>query len=727
MAEALVHHFDAVSAAALGDDERVSLLGGKGAGLVVMTAAGLPVPQGFTVTTDACRRHLAGAWNAADEEELANAVRRLEAATGKRLGDDGSPLLVSVRSGAVVSMPGMMDTVLDVGMNATVEEGLARLTGDAGFARDTRCRALRSFAEVVLRVPPTLVEECREQSDPEAIAARLAAAGFVVPDEPLEQIRLAVLAVFDSWRSPRAQRYREVEGIDHDLGTAATVQAMVFGNLGPRSGTGVAFTRDPSTGEPGLMGDFLPGAQGEDVVAGDHETLPLAQMVDDWPEQFAQLEQVATSLEQHLRDLVDLEFTIEQEVLWLLQARRGKRSPIAALRCAVDMAEDPDFPLTRAEALARVRHLLDDPPTRPLETMVDADGVVASGLPASPGIATGVLCTDPDEAVERHAAGESVILARRETSPADIHGMAASVGLFTLLGGLVSHAAVVARDWGLPAVVGAAEATVSGEGLRGPGGFVPVGATVTVDGSAGTMRLGAADRTGEVVVPEVEILRRWVRESTTDASASVPVASAAATAAAFPVLHALRIKGMADVPTLAAITGAAADSVGTALHELSSRAEVAHVEARDVWRLTADGRSAHAAALSAEIAGLDLAALPYERFLAANADFKQICTDWQVRDGEPNDHGDAVYDQAVLDRLVALDDAVEPILHEIADTLAWMARYRSRLSAALQRLLDGDPRAFTGVLCDSYHDVWMELHEDLILTQGIDRAAEGSG
>lgn len=727
MADALVHHFDAAPTAALGDEERAALLGGKGAGLVAMTAAGLPVPPGFTVTTAACRRHLDGDWSAADDEELVDALRRLETATGKRLGDATSPLLVSVRSGAVVSMPGMMDTVLDVGMNPAVEEGLARLTGDAGFARDTRRRALRSFAEVVLRVPPELMETCRGLDDPDAIAARLADAGHVVPDDPFEQIRLAVRAVFESWRSQRAQRYREVEGIDHGLGTAATVQAMVFGNLGSRSGTGVAFTRDPSTGEPGLMGDFLPGAQGEDVVAGDHETLPLAQMVTEWPEQYAQLEQMATSLERRLRDLVDLEFTVEQETLWLLQARRGKRSPIAALRCAVDMAEDPEFPLTRAEAVDRVRHLLDDPPTRPVAPTAVAGGVIASGLAASPGVATGVLCTDPDDAVERHAAGEAVILARRETSPADIHGMAASVGLFTLLGGLVSHAAVVARDWGLPAVVGAAEASVSAEGLRGPGGFAPVGSTVTVDGSTGTIRLGAADRTSEIVVPEVEILRRWDRPGVGDVPATEPTTPSTDGARAFAVLHALRIKGMADVATLVSITGADVGTVEGLLTGLASRGEAKHLDARDVWRLTEDGRAAHAVALASEIADRDLSALPYERFLALNSDFKQICTDWQVRRGEPNDHGDAAYDRAVLDRLVALDDDAEPVLDEIADVLDWTVRYRGRLSEALARLFGGDPKAFTGVLCDSYHDVWMELHEDLILTLGIDRAAEGSG
>ena len=725
MAEALVHHFDA--APALGDDERAAMLGGKGAGLVAMTEAGLPVPLGFTATTDACRRHLSGAWTAADDEEIVAAVRRLEAGTGKRLGDPDSPLLVSVRSGAVVSMPGMMDTVLDVGMNATVEDGLARLTGDVIFARDTRCRALRSFAEVVLRGPAELVAECRALEDPEAIAARLAGAGHAVPDDPFEQIRLAVLAVFDSWRSPRAHRYREVEGIDHDLGTAATVQAMVFGNLGRRSGTGVAFTRDPSTGNPGLMGDFLPGAQGEDVVAGGHATLRLAEMVAEWPDQYAQLERLATSLERHLRDLVDLEFTVEDEVLWLLQARRGKRSPIAALRCAVDMAEDPDFPLTRAEAVARVRHLLDDPPTRAVEPTTDTDGVVASGLAASPGVATGVLCTDPDEAVERHAAGEAVILVRNETSPADIHGMAASVGLFTLLGGLVSHAAVVARDWGLPAVVGASEASLSAEGLQGPGGFLPVGSTVTVDGSAGTIRLGSADRTGEVVVPEVEVLRRWERDVDVVAQTVGSRGPATDGAVAFGVLHALRIRGMADVATLTSITGTEAAQIIESLDALAARGEAKHIEARDAWRLTDDGRGAHAAALSAELAGLDLSSIPYERFLALNLDFKQICTDWQVRGGEPNDHSDSAHDRAVLDRLVALDRAVEPILGAIASTLVWTARYRSRLSAALRRLLDGDPKAFTGVLCESYHDVWMELHEDLIVTQGIDRAAEVSG
>lgn len=716
MAEPLLHHFD--TPPVLDDDGLRALLGGKGAGLAQMTAAGLPVPPGFTLTTAACLHHLSGGWDERADDEVRAALGRLEEQTGKRLGDPEVPLLVSVRSGAARSMPGMMDTVLDVGMNPTVEVALAGLTGDPAFARDTRCRALRSFAAIVLHAPADVIEPCRDIDVPDDVRDRLATAGFVVPDDPVAQVVAAVRAVFDSWRSPRAQRYREIEGIDHGVGTAATVQAMVFGNLGDRSGTGVAFTRDPATGRPGIMGDFLPGAQGEDVVAGDHATMPLAEMATAWPQQFATLERIGAALEREMRDLVDLEFTVEQGQLWMLQSRRGKRSPIAALRCAVDMAEDPDFPLTREEAVERCRALLDDPPlVRVAEP--ESAAPIATGLPASPGTASGVLCTDPDDAVERQAAGHAVILARRETSPADIHGMAASVGLFTLLGGLVSHAAVVARDWGLPAVVGAAEATITDTGLEGPGGFVSVGSVVTVDGTTGTLRAGGSSAS-EHVAPEVETLRRWARSS--EASG---VRGGDGTTP-FVVLHALRIKGMAGADVLATVTGLEEAEIGTALGSLADRGGVNHVATRDLWRLTEDGRAEHAVALARVLDDVDLETVPYEPFLSLNADFKQLCTDWQLRDGDPNDHADAAYDGAVIERLVALDREVRPLLDVIGGVLPWTARYQQRLGAALERVVAGDPKAFTGVLCDSYHDVWMELHEDLIITQGIDRAAEGS-
>ncbi len=495
-----------------GDDGvRRRLLGGKGAGLAAMTAAGLPVPPGFTLTTSACRRHLETGWDQTIDAAVRQGVSQLEKRVGRRLGDPVAPLLVSVRSGAEASMPGMMDTVLDVGMNARVAAALAAATGDARFAADTRCRALRSFAQIVLGTPADVLAAVHDETDADGLERALADEGYSVPDDPVEQVVASVRAVFASWTAPRAQRYREIEGIDASLGTAATVQTMVFGNLDGRSGTGVAFTRDPATGAAGLVGDFLPGAQGEDVVAGDHTTLPLADMAASWPEQHAELSRIADRLEHSMADMVDIEFTVERGTVWILQVRRGKRSPRATFRCAIDMADDPMFPLDRAEAVARCVPLLDDPPTieAPGDTTGDAT-VIATGLPASPGLATGLLCTDPDQAVELQAEGRSVILVRRETSPSDVHGMAAAAGLFTLLGGLVSHAAVVARDWGLPAVVGASEATLTDQGLDGPGGFAPIGATVTVDGSVGTLALGAS-AAGRHEAPEVETIRRWAR------------------------------------------------------------------------------------------------------------------------------------------------------------------------------------------------------------------------
>lgn len=679
----------------------VTLLGGKGAGLASMTAAGLPVPPGFTLTTIACRRHLDHGW----DDELEAAVRRgiegLERRLGRRLGDPVDPLLVSVRSGAPVSMPGMMDTLLDVGMTPAVETALATRSGDASFAADTRRRA----------------------------EAALASVGLSSDLGPADQVVGAIRAVFESWDAPRAARYRDVEGIDASLGTAATVQAMVFGNLDDRSGTGVAFTRDPATGRPGLMGDFLPGAQGDDVVAGDHATLSLQEMAATWPDQYAELDRMAGILERTMADMVDIEFTVEAGRLWLLQCRRGKRSPIAAFRCAIDMAEDPDFPVDRAEAVRRCERYFDDPPI--VAGAADEGDLVeiARGLAASPGRVSGVLCLDPDRAVDLEAEGHPVVLARNETSPADVHGMAAAVGLFTRLGGLVSHAAVVARDWGLPAVVGAAEAKLTETGVTGPGGFVAEGEVVTVDGDEGLLFRGSSD-IRSTPAPEVAVVRSWAAELRAgDASATAPDADAASALpeqVTFAVFHALRIKGMATSATLAGIAGVDEPMAEQVLTSLVAVGHATFLEGRSMWRLTPEGRDAHAVELADRAAALDLTGLGYDAFLELNDEFKLLCTDWQLRDGEPNDHTDAAHDAAIVARLGSLDDRAQPVVAVVADVIPWTGPYGSRLAAARARLAGGDQKALTGVFCDSYHDIWMELHEDLILTQGIDRAAEGS-
>lgn len=478
----LVHGFDAD----LGDrpaGELEQLLGGKGAVLAALTQLGLPVPPGFTLTTVAFHRYRRDGWGADLDRALADGLASLERATGARLGDPAAPLLVSVRSGAARSMPGMLDSLLDVGVTPAVVEALAARTGDLRFADDTWARARRGWASVV---------------------------GGDLPADPHEQLAGAVRAVFDSWDGERVRRFRDVEGIDGDLGTAASVQAMVFGNRSGRSGTGVAFTRDPSTGEPGLMGDFLPEAQGDDVVAGGSVTGRLSELRTRWPEVWDELVGIAERLEHHFADMVDIEVTVEDGRLWLLQARPARRSRHAAMRVAVDLADDPSFPLDRAGAVARCRHLLELPDEQG-SAEVDGGEVVVRGLAASPGRAVGVLCVDPEHVGALEAEGLDVVLARPETSPADVPAIASARGLVTALGGLVSHAAVVARSWGLPAVVGAAELRIDADGVEGPGGRVEAGEVVTVDGDRGELLRGAHPGAAPAP-PELATLRRWAAE-----------------------------------------------------------------------------------------------------------------------------------------------------------------------------------------------------------------------
>ncbi len=745
----LAHPFTADHA--VSQQELISLLGGKGAGLALMTKAGIPVPPGFTVTTDACRQFLANGWSERFDTAIADSVAALEQQTGKTLGSGSNPLLVSVRSGAQISMPGMMDTVLNVGMNGAVEQALAARTGNPDFAADTHRRALLGFAELVLGAPADVLDAARQPTmTVAAVTESLNQAGLAIPADPMTQVTMAVRAVFDSWRGPRATSYREIEGIDPDIGTAATVQAMVFGNLGDRSGTGVAFSRNPTTGERGLVGDFLVNAQGEDVVAGEAMTEPLTAMQQRWPDLYERLTEIAATLEVHYRDMVDLEFTVEDGQLWLLQSRRGKRSPIAAFRAAIDMAEDSAFDLDRREAVQRCERYFDDPPTvsaEPTAASAATATVVAAGLGASPGMATGVLCCDPDRAVALKDQGLDVILARQATSPADVHGMAAAKGIFTTLGGQVSHAALVAREWGLPAVVGAAEATVNhdaaGGSVTGPQITVSEGETVTVDGDSGRLFVGAVG-TARAVAAEVGVIQQWADELSVEgdvpasdvtavgdvpapeATTASPVLAVDGPPLAKRVLHALRIKGMLTAPAAAAICATDEATVEAELQQVVAQGFANYMEPRQMWLITPEGRAAHPDVLAEMIDGLDLGALPYQRFLELNDDFKRLCTDWQLRNGEPNDHTDEAYDAKILERLGLLDDEAQPIVSTIGAVTTWMAPYGPRLAEARARLTGGDQKALTGVMCDSYHDVWMELHEDLILTQGIDRAAEGS-
>jgi pyruvate,orthophosphate dikinase len=488
-----------VVAFAAADETQRSLLGGKGAGLAGMTRAGLPVPPGFTITTEACRAYYeAGRTMPAGlVEQVDAALAHLEEQTGKQFGGDRDPLLLSVRSGAVFSMPGMMDTVLNLGLNPTSTVGLAEATGDEGFAWDAYRRFVQMYGEIVVGVDPSRLHDSHDadRSDGERNVARLHnivrdQSGTRVPDQPREQLRRAVAAVFDSWMGRRAIDYRAMEGIPDDLFTAVNVQAMVFGNTGPSSGTGVVFTRNPTTGEPGLWGEYLQDAQGEDVVAGLRTPEPIDALAGHQPEAHARLVELTDRLETTYRDIQDVEFTIEKDHLWLLQTRAAKRTGRAAIRCAVDMADEGL--IDRREAVERVSPDRLEELLYPVVQPDDETVALVSGLPASPGGASGMVAFTADESVRLTEAGHDVVLVRQETSPDDFHGMVAARAVVTSRGGVTSHAAVVARGMGKCCVVGCEDMDVDDtqQLFRTPDSVVSAGEIITVDGTTGTVYAG---------------------------------------------------------------------------------------------------------------------------------------------------------------------------------------------------------------------------------------------
>ena len=502
------------------------LLGGKGADLATMVQLGLPVPPGFTITTEACRHYLAhGERPPGLDRQVLRELALLEEQAGRRLGDAANPLLIAVRSGAMTSMPGMMDTILDIGLNDETVDGLARTTGDERFALDCYRRMLQMFGETVFGIPFDLFTEvldavksevgAENDLDLDAAALRTVVernkavcereAGRPVPQDPSEQLVLAVDAVFRSWRSERAAVYRRRNGIPDDLGTAVNVQAMVFGNRSAASGSGVAFTRDPATGELGDYGEYLPSAQGEDVVSGVRTAVPLSALRELDLASYRRLRSVMGTLERHYRDMCDIEFTIEEGRLWILQTRVGKRSPAAAFRIAADLVEEgwisEDEALLRltGDQLAHLMHPRFDP--------ADPRPVVAEGLAASPGAAVGRVVLDAATAVAWSARGEDVILVRKETRPEDLSGMVAAKGVLTSRGGRTSHAAVVARAMGLPCVCGAGALEIDLDGRRvmvGAELVIAEGDVISVDGSSGLVYAGERRMVGSEVVEWLE-------------------------------------------------------------------------------------------------------------------------------------------------------------------------------------------------------------------------------
>jgi len=543
-----------------GDASMKNLLGGKGANLAEMSSLGLPVPPGFTITTEACVHYYSNGrqYPAELTEQVAAGLARVEELTGKKFGDVANPLLVSVRSGARASMPGMMDTVLNLGLNDETVEGLAKLSGDRRFAYDSYRRFIQMYSNVVLNLEHHMFEEIlddhKERLDinvdtgltaddwAQVIKDYKAAVqdhlGKPFPQDAQEQLWGAVGAVFASWMNDRAKFYRRMHDIPESWGTAVNIQSMVFGNMGDTSATGVAFTRNPSNGDNRLYGEFLINAQGEDVVAGIRTPQSLTKaareemgdvapsMEEAMPEVFAQFKSVVETLERHYRDMQDIEFTVERGVLYMLQTRNGKRTAKAALKTAVDMAAEGV--ISKEEAIGRVEPASLDQLLHPTIDPTAHRDVITTGLPASPGAATGKVVFDSDAAEKAAAAGESVILVREETSPEDIHGMHAARGIITARGGMTSHAAVVARGMGRPCVSGAGDVSIfPKEGLfRVRGREFKAGEIITIDGSTGEILAGSPKMIEPELTGDFATLMGWadqVRRLKVRANAETPL------------------------------------------------------------------------------------------------------------------------------------------------------------------------------------------------------------
>jgi pyruvate,orthophosphate dikinase len=530
-----------------GKSDMKMLLGGKGANLAEMTRIGLPVPPGFTITTEACNIYLSSGETLPDSvlEQTFASLAVLENRTGKGFGSKNNPLLVSVRSGAAISMPGMMDTILNLGLNDESVQGLAELTGDQRFAYDCYRRFIQMFSNVVLDIEHSLFDDILERFkrklslifDYEIPASELQniieeyknlvqrEKGFQFPQDVKDQLIMAIKAVFSSWNNQRAIVYRRLNKIEDNLGTAVNVQCMAFGNMGQDCGTGVAFTRDPSDGEKILYGEFLVNAQGEDVVAGIRTPLPISKLKEELPGVYQQFVDTCQKLENHYRDMQDIEFTVEKGILYMLQTRNGKRTARASVKIAVDMVNEGLISVE--EALLRVdAEQLNQLLHRQIDTSVKLEAI-AKGLPASPGAASGQVVFDADLAEKMGEAGEKVVLVRNETTPDDIHGIIYAQGVLTARGGMTSHAAVVARGMGKPCVCGCETIKIdsAGQQFTVNGLVVKKGDTITIDGATGNVMLGEVPMIEPTLSDEFETLLQWadqVKKVAVRANADTP-------------------------------------------------------------------------------------------------------------------------------------------------------------------------------------------------------------
>jgi pyruvate,orthophosphate dikinase len=636
-------------------------------------------------------------------------------------------------------MPGMMDTILNLGANAETIAGLAARTGDVRFAVDTWARFCRMYAGTVLGISrenlgdnlPRDASIAVLRADIDRVQNLCAREATSIPDDPRAQLRGAIEAVFRSSRSERARVYCEREGLGTEMPTAVVVQAMAFGNLGASSGTGVAFSRNPSTGANETYGDFLANAQGEDVVAGIRTSRPLVAMREHLPGVHDELGDVLRRLEQHYRDLCDVEFTVQEGRLQILQVRAGKRSAIAAARIAIDLATEGL--IARDEAVRRItpEQLWQ---LKSVASVREGAAAIASGVAASPGVVCGVVCLEPDHVAQLAESGRNVILVRPTTSPEDVHGMVQASGIVTATGGMVSHAALVARGWGIAAVCGV-EALAFEPGLSIAGmPLLDGGAQLTIDGTAGKVYLGDCVEAGQGEPVELQTLRRWAVEVGLElggkrepAPESKLTDGAPCDVDAFAVVRALGLLGFAQVERVAAAVAAQPDRVG----EIFEALPATHIgKAPRGLHLTPEGRAWLAGQLTAERDGVDrsVAERAYQAFMVLDASFKQLVTDWQIKTIDdtrvPNDHADAAYDAAIRTRLAHFHEATTALLPDIIALSVRLKPFATRFARAAAAIAAGDGAMIASPLKDSYHTIWFELHEELIHLAGRDRATE---
>jgi pyruvate, orthophosphate dikinase len=739
----MVYGFDHIHA--IPGTELCQLLGGKGAGLVEMRQnLGLPVPAGFVLSTKLCQRFLCSGWPAGLDEAIEDNLNALERETGQRYGDRQRPLLVSVRSGAPMSMPGMMDTILNLGANHQTIAGLAARTADEHFALDTWSRFNRMYARTVLGVSPgelglnpaSNASTAALRADVEEVLSLCTRRRTPIPDDPRQQLRGAIEAVFRSSRTERSRAYAEREGLSQDFPTAVVVQAMVYGNMGSSSGTGVAFTRNPSTGANEPYGDFLINAQGEDVVSGARACEPLAAMARHLPDAHHELLLIMRRLEQHYRDLCDIEFTVQEGRLYILQVRIGKRTAIAAARIAVGMASGGECLITREEAIRRItREQLGK--LGSIATVRGGVAPIASGVAASAGVVSGVICLDPYRVAALAEAGQNVILVRPTTSPDDVHGMVKAAGIVTSTGGLVSHAALIARGWGITAVCGVENISFQ-PSLSIAGVPLHEGDRLTIDGDSGAVYLGDCVEVSHQEPPELRTLRHWAAElgvplgGDTRLNTDCPIVTPGQEVDvhcpdAFAVMRALSLLGFARHDRIAASLTTSVETVRGVLDKLPAQ-YVRHGPGG--IGVAPQGRIWLQAKLNAERDCIDQAGadLVYQEFMRLDAGFKRLVTDWQMRvaDGRTvaNDHADTAYDDAVRFRLRVFHQETMELMPKVCTIAPRLEPFKMRFTRTAAAVSAGDGSMIASPLKDSYHTVWFELHEELIHLSGRNRATE---